>query len=215
MEGGDGSGKSTQIEMLRDHVKSKHGVDPVMARDPGSTEIGNYMRAQLAAGKLSREAEVFGFMTARAQLVQSVIIPALEAGKLVLCDRFSLSTLIYQGVAGNRDVRHVAGCAMLSQCGLQPAAYIVLEAPYEATAARRGKRKGDEVWTYEEESFAKKTAAAYLMTPTWAPMLNSPPMRLVDASGDLDTVTQAVQAAFNEVFAPWNQKRCSRQFVSN
>src|SRR5512134_3040081 len=96
-EGGEGSGKTTQLQALLRHLRSAHR-DPVATRDPGGTAIGNQVRDILLNGDLvqmSPLAELLLYEASRAQLVQEVIRPALDARRIVLCDRFTDSTLAY------------------------------------------------------------------------------------------------------------------------
>src|SRR3982075_4288297 len=97
-EGTEGSGKTTQVEMLGEWLASR---DPVVVREPGGTELGGKIReVVLYAGLvIDTEAEMYLFMAARRQLIGEVIAPALAAGKVVIADRYQDSTLAYQGGA--------------------------------------------------------------------------------------------------------------------
>jgi dTMP kinase len=97
-EGGEGSGKTTQAEMLGEWLASR---DPVVIREPGGTELGERIReVVLYAGlQIDAEAEMYLFMASRRQLIAEVIAPALEGGKIVIADRYHDSTLAYQGGA--------------------------------------------------------------------------------------------------------------------
>ena len=103
-EGTEGSGKTTQVELLRQALESR---GPVMVREPGGTELGERMRDVLLFGgmDLHPEAEMYLFMAARAQLINEVIEPALAQGRIVIADRFHDSTLAYQG-GGRRLAVH-------------------------------------------------------------------------------------------------------------
>jgi dTMP kinase len=100
-EGPEGSGKTTQIEMLGEALAAS---DPVVVREPGGTELGEQLRDILLVHsvEIDPEAEMYLFMAARRQLVGEVIAPALEAGRIVIADRYHDSTLAYQG--GGRNV---------------------------------------------------------------------------------------------------------------
>ena len=95
-EGVEGSGKTTQVELLGEALGTRH---PVMVREPGGTELGERMRDVLLFGgmALSPEAEMYLFMAARAQLVHEIINPVLNSGRIVIADRYHDSTLAYQG----------------------------------------------------------------------------------------------------------------------
>jgi dTMP kinase len=99
MEGPDSSGKSTQIRLLSDHLE-RRGLDVVVAREPGGTAIGERIRSILLdveRSEMDYLTEAMLFAAARAQMVSQVIMPALDAGKTVLCDRFVDSSVAYQG----------------------------------------------------------------------------------------------------------------------
>jgi dTMP kinase len=100
-EGPEGSGKTTQIEMLGEALAAS---DPVVVREPGGTELGELLRDILLVRSIDidPEAEMYLFMAARRQLVGEVIVPALEEGRIVIADRYHDSTLAYQG--GGRNV---------------------------------------------------------------------------------------------------------------
>ena len=101
MEGPDGSGKSTQIELLRDYLSHK-GYDIIVCREPGGTPISEAVR-QVILNKdfteMGNMTELLLYASARAQLVEEVIRPAINAGKVVICDRFVESSVVYQGIA--------------------------------------------------------------------------------------------------------------------
>lgn len=101
-EGGEGAGKSTHIRFVADYFR-KRGRKVLVVREPGSTKIGEQIRAVLLSPKnrgMSVETELFLYLAARAELVSEVIRPALEKGIVVISDRFEDSTIVYQGMAG-------------------------------------------------------------------------------------------------------------------
>ncbi|NLK41487.1 MAG: dTMP kinase [Planctomycetes bacterium] len=101
-DGPDGSGKSTQIKLLADYLK-KCDIPAIDTQDPGGTKIGDQIRRLLkydAQGKMDVVTETFLFMASRAQLVNEIIKPSKELGKVVLCDRYISATCAYQGAAG-------------------------------------------------------------------------------------------------------------------
>ena len=113
-EGLDGSGKTTQIELLKNYLKSK-GFDVVTTIEPGGTEIGGKIRnILLDKGNLdmSHKAETFLFLASRAELVSKVIAPALREGKIVICDRFFDSTVVYQGIARGLEEKQILDMSM-------------------------------------------------------------------------------------------------------
>jgi dTMP kinase len=138
LDGGEGCGKSTQTELLRDAL-AKRGVDVLVVRDPGATHIGEQIRAVLlnpGQSEMNMRCEMLLYMAARAQLMSQVIFPALAEQKCVLCDRFVSSTLSYQlGGDGlsSKDIRAVAEVAIK---GRWPDLLIFLDMPLEQSHER-------------------------------------------------------------------------------
>ncbi|HHT36814.1 MAG: dTMP kinase [Candidatus Wallacebacter cryptica] len=121
-EGIDGVGKSTQLDLLYSKCLEL-GYSPVRTREPGGTELGKRIRQLLldpASGEISAQAEMLLYAADRAQHVAQVIKPALEAGKIVLCDRYMDSTLAYQGYGLDRDVSLIRQVNCWAVDGLMP-----------------------------------------------------------------------------------------------
>jgi dTMP kinase len=121
-EGPDGSGKTTQIALLADHL-AKQGYSILRLREPGGTRIGEQIREVLHNhdhNEMHPHAEVLLYSAARAQIVAEVIRPALEAGKVVLCDRFFDSTFAYQGYGHQLDFEALKAITRFATGGLQP-----------------------------------------------------------------------------------------------
>jgi dTMP kinase len=138
IDGGDGVGKSTQIALFCDWLRQA-GHDVLTCRDPGSTPLGEAVRGILLDRHdldIHRRSEMLLYMAARAQMVEEVIRPALEQGKTVLCDRYLLANVVYQGHAGGLDVATLWQVGRVSTDGLMPDLTIVLDVPAEAAAAR-------------------------------------------------------------------------------
>ena len=113
----------------------------VPCADPGGTAIGAALRDILLhhRGEMAPACEAFLFMASRAQLVAEVIRPALEAGRLVVCDRFLLANVVYQGYGGGLDVDRLWDVGRLATGGLEPDLTLVLDLPLEAALARRNR----------------------------------------------------------------------------
>ena len=121
-EGADGAGKSTQVKLRAEHFE-RQGREVVICREPGGTELGEKLRGILldpGSGDMGPEAEVLLFMAARAQLCSRVIRPALEAGKVVISDRFLWSSVVYQGIVGGLGVEAVLAIGRVATRGLLP-----------------------------------------------------------------------------------------------
>lgn len=140
LEGPDGGGKSTQSARLASWLRDQ-GLDVVTCRDPGSTRLGERLREVILHGddaKPSMRAEMLLYMASRAQLVDEVIRPSLAAGRVVVSDRFLLSTLVYQGVAGGLRLDEIAQVGMVATGGLLPDLTLILDVSPEVGRARTG-----------------------------------------------------------------------------
>jgi dTMP kinase len=158
-EGLDGSGKSTQAELLAEAVRGT-GLDVVTTREPGGTPLGEHVRELLLSGdEISPWAEAALFTAARAELVDRVIAPALEIGAVVICDRYLDSSLAYQGVARGLGVDRVLELNLPAIRGQLPDRTFLLEID-PADAARRVGENGDRI-EREDEQFRQQVANAY------------------------------------------------------
>jgi dTMP kinase len=144
-EGGEGSGKTTQLTALLLHLRAKGRV-VVETRDPGGTPIGKQIREMLLDrenGRMAPVTELLLYEASRAQLVREVIRPTLAAGRVVLCDRFTDSTLAYQGYGRGLDHDLIRQLNGLATGGLTPALTFFLDLLPEAGLARiRGRQTG-------------------------------------------------------------------------
>ncbi len=141
-EGIEGSGKTTQIRLLFEHLK-EGGTDVVMTREPGGTLIGEKVRGILldpSSSGITPRAELFLYAAARTQHIEDVILPALNEGSIVLCDRFTDATFAYQGYG--REIPHnvVRVVSSLVTMDLVPDLTILLDLPAEAGLARARER---------------------------------------------------------------------------
>jgi dTMP kinase len=138
-DGIDGVGKSTQVRLLADALRER-SCDVVVCRDPGSTPLGERIREVLltsdAATPISRRSEMLLYMAARAQLVEELIRPALEAGRVVIADRYLLANVVYQGHAGGLDAEEIWQVGHIATQGLLPDSIFLLDMPAEAASQR-------------------------------------------------------------------------------
>lgn len=165
LEGGEGVGKSTQLKLLQAALLSA-GVDVVTTREPGGSPGAEELRQVLLFGKhpLSLRAEILTHFAARYDHVDQVITPALEAGKVVVCDRFTDSTRAYQGYGraeGNPDVLRLIS-RLQEQLGRDPDMTFLLEAPRDVARLRLAAR-GAPVDRYElsDEGFHARVLAGF------------------------------------------------------
>ncbi|MCM8795562.1 MAG: dTMP kinase [Candidatus Omnitrophica bacterium] len=142
-EGPEGSGKSTHSRQLADYLKRK-GYRVVYLREPGGTKIGEKIRKILLDAKndfLSSLAEMLLYMAARAQLVSEIIKPALKKGKVVICDRFLDSTLVYQGYGLKINMNLIKGIGRFVTQGITPDLTILLDLPVKKGLRHCGLKK--------------------------------------------------------------------------
>ena len=143
-EGIEGSGKSTQVALLAERLRAR-GQAPLLVREPGGTELGEETRRLVlhGAADVSPAAELFLYLVARAELVARVIRPALEAGRVVIADRYELSSRAYQAAGRGLPEARVRSAIALATGGLAPDLYVVLDVPVRAGRSRQaaqGKR---------------------------------------------------------------------------
>jgi dTMP kinase len=170
-EGGEGTGKSTQASLLALRLASL-GIGVQLTREPGGSPGAEIIRHVLLSGvakPLGAEAEAMLFAAARDDHVQQTILPALDAGKWIICDRFADSTRIYQGVVGSVDLRLISALERVSIGNLKPDLTLVLDVPAELGMKRAaGRRRGGNADRFEAEDIAyhKKLRQAYLALAT-------------------------------------------------
>jgi dTMP kinase len=167
-EGSEGSGKSTQIAYLAEHLQ-KIGQAVVSTREPGGTEIGEQVRNIIVhnsrGDEMCAETELLLFAAARAQLVREIVAPNLMKGVIVLCDRYIDSSTVYQGVARNLSLDPVQQINKFAVGNVLPDLTIVLDVPTTVSLARIHQRASDLPNRMERENidFYKKVRAGYLM----------------------------------------------------
>jgi dTMP kinase len=143
-EGGEGSGKSTQLARLAARLRAR-GIEPLLTREPGGTPLAEGVRALLLdpARRPGAMAEVLLMEAARADLVANLVRPALEAGRVVLCDRYDDSTLAYQGGGRGLDGRLLDILNRAATEGLKPHLTLLYDVPPAVGLARRERAEGE------------------------------------------------------------------------
>jgi dTMP kinase len=188
MDGIDGTGKSTQCRLLVDWLRG-HGNDVVACVDPGGTALGQELRQILLSGRhhLATACEALLFMASRAQLVAEVIQPALDAGKIVVSDRFLLANVVYQGHAGLLDVEQLWQVGRLSTGGLEPDLTLLLDLPLDVAQARR-RRPADRMESRPQD-YHKRVRAGFLLEAQ-----RRPNIIVIDARPSIDEVQRVIRA---------------------
>ncbi|MEI7591257.1 MAG: dTMP kinase [Deltaproteobacteria bacterium] len=141
-EGGEGSGKSTQIKLLYEFL-SAQGIECITTFEPGNTLLGQWLRKGLLEKSAlipSPLAELFLFCADRAQHTSEIIVPALKAGKTVLCDRFIDATTAYQGYARGIDISHIKELNRHASMGITPDFTVLLDIPASVGLSRVNER---------------------------------------------------------------------------
>ena len=167
-EGSEGSGKSTQIAHLAEHLQ-KIGRKVVSTREPGGTEIGEQVRNIIVhnskGDEMCAETELLLFAASRAQLVREIIAPNLIKGVVVLCDRYIASSTVYQGVARNLSLDPVQQINQFAVGNVLPDLTIVLDVPTRVSLTRINQRASDLPDRMERENidFYKKVRDGYLV----------------------------------------------------
>jgi len=187
-EGGDGSGKSTQARLLAQRLEAA-GFPVTLTREPAGTEVGRLAWEGLARGGLDPYTELFLFLAARSDHTARVIVPALEAGRIVVCDRFADSTVAYQGYGRGLDPRLLQRLNRLATKGIRPDLIFLLDLPVEEGLARQGKAGNDrDAIGRETVAFHERVRRGYLT------LAGAEPRRWVvlDARRPLDELTEEV-----------------------
>ena len=200
-EGGEGSGKSTQAQRLAEFVGAA-GIEVVLTREPGGTPFAEQVRDLVLSGTTAKHgatAEALLFFAARADHVETLIRPALASGKWVICDRFTDSTRVYQGVAGSVPADVIEMLNRIAAGATQPDLTLILDIDAAAGLARATERRessgqssaGADPFEQRDLSFHQRLRQGYLGVAEADPGR----CRVIDATGTPNAVQQRVQEA--------------------
>ncbi|EAQ97950.1 dTMP kinase [Congregibacter litoralis] len=198
VDGSNGAGKTTVIEAIRDHLQHVNR-ETVFTREPGGTPIGEKIREILLspeAGEMADVTELMLFAAARAQHVREKIMPAVEAGKVVVSDRFDSATVSFQHYARGLPLELITTLNEIAVDGLKPDMTIILDLDPEAGLVRVGSR-GDDLDRLEKEKldFLHKARDGYLGQAKASP----DNFVVIDASQSLDNVISEVLSVVDQV----------------
>ncbi|AGY91893.1 hypothetical protein SPICUR_04570 [Spiribacter curvatus] len=192
IEGTEGAGKTSALTTLRDWIAAR-GDEPLITREPGGTGLGEELRRVLLGHRergMTAEAEVLLMFAARAEHFETVIRPALQAGRWVICDRFTDASLAYQGGGRGLGVERVRELADWLLGDLTPGLTLWLDLPVELGLARAAGRSTPDRFESEQQRFFEWVRSAY------AQIARAEPERVcrVDAAQPLDRVQRAITA---------------------
>lgn len=186
-EGGEGAGKSSLMLKLLENLAANYPqLDVVTTREPGGSRIGNEIRQLLlhSSPPISGRAEALLFAAERAQHVNDVILPALHEGKIVLCDRFVDSSIVYQGVARNLGYDEVAGLSDFATFGIIPDVVFLLDIDPKIGLKRKEEQKELNNMELEDIQFHVKVREAFLDRAK-----GSPKYHIIDATASVEEVS--------------------------
>lgn len=192
VEGGEGAGKSSNLEFIRNLLNSA-GKQVVFTREPGGTPLGEAIRDLLLGHQhtgMADDTELLLMFAARAEHLQQKIIPALQQGQWVLCDRFTDASYAYQGAGRGLASERIASLEQFVQGELRPDLTLLLDLPVEQGLARAGQRSEPDRFEKQEMSFFEKVRAGYLEIAAREPHR----VKIVDASKGLEAVQQQIDS---------------------
>ena len=197
LEGGEGAGKSTNLDYIRHRLQAA-GVVLHITREPGGTPLGEKVRQLLLNPDhtaMSSDAELLLMFAARAQHLREVIVPALDRGSWVLCDRFTDATYAYQGGGRGIDSGRIRLLEDWVQQGFQPDMTLLFDLPVELGLERAGKRGALDRFEQEQRAFFEQVREAYLQRAGQAPER----FRIIDAGQELVVVQQQLDRVIEEL----------------
>ncbi|WP_440995441.1 dTMP kinase [Arhodomonas sp. SL1] len=193
IEGLEGAGKTTAMAAVEAWLQAR-GIDPLMTREPGGTPVGEAVRGLLLDHTyhgMTAKAEALLVFAARAEHLEQVITPALEAGRWVVSDRFTDASYAYQGGGRGLGEARIEALERWVQDGLRPDLTLYLDVPVARGLERAATRSDPDRFESEREGFFERARGVYRRRCAEHPER----MRLIDASGEVEAVRRRIEAA--------------------
>jgi len=197
VEGTDGSGKTTQIKLLEEYLNSK-SFDVVLVREPGGTKIGEKIRKIILDtenSEMCMNAEMLLYAAARAQLVSEVIKPAIEMGKVVICDRFVDSSYVYQGFGRGIDLKTIGDINRVAVDGLVPDLTLFFDLDPVFALKRRVDSTGADRIEREKIDFHTRVYSGYKKLA----MLYPERIKCIDSDRTIDEIFESAKLFVDEI----------------
>lgn len=198
LEGGEGAGKTTQLECIRRWWQAR-GRNVVVTREPGGTALGEQIREILLANRKDSifvDSEILLMFAARAQHIQQIVRPALAAGQIVICDRFTDATYAYQGGGRGVSAARIAALETWAQGDLRPDLTFLFDVPVDVGRARAARRGEPDRFEREQREFFTRVRAAYLARAQAEPKR----FRVIDADRTPDAIAAELLQILPEAF---------------
>nr|WP_317356397.1 dTMP kinase [uncultured Tyzzerella sp.] len=198
MEGTDGSGKSTQLNLLSQYLEKK-GFNIVFVREPGGTKIGEKIRdiiLDINNKKMDYMTEAFLYASSRSQLVSEIIAPELKKGSIVICDRFVDSSIVYQGIARNIGIDVVKKINNIATGGLTPDITFFLDLSPQEAIKRKIQQKELDRLESEKDYFYKKVYDGYKLLISQ----NSERIKVIDATQSIENIHKNIVNYIESIF---------------
>jgi dTMP kinase len=200
-EGGEGTGKSTQLALVKETLEQK-GITVCVTREPGGTELAEEIRGVLLRPRsetVDATTELLLMFAARAQHLAQLILPALERGEWVLCDRFTDATYAYQHGGRGISEDNIAVLELLVQAGFKPDLTLLFDASIEVSSQRMRDRGALDRFEQEGLEFMQGVRSAYLTRANAEPAR----FRVIDAARTLEEVHASVNSHLSQLVDSW------------
>lgn len=199
LEGGEGAGKSTNLEYICERLRAA-GINLLVTREPGGTELGERIRELLldpGNKAMHADTELLLMFAARAQHLRQTVWPALERGEWVICDRFTDATFAYQGGGRGLDMERIDQLQHWVQDGFQPCMTLLFDLPVDIGLERAGKRGELDRFEQEKQAFFERVRQAYLNRAEAEPQR----FRVIDAGRELADVQAQIDPLVEELMS--------------